>query len=222
MLVRDDANPRSLAFQVKGLAEYIAKTRGEPRPLRRRRALRRRTPRLRALQPADLDPDSDLLMKTLNSCSARLAASDDISMKFFSHARSRAACCRWWLEPTMGDVERYRVEHETRYAYRVPVSQSWQLAHLTPRELPWQHVVSHELRIEPATDERRDAHDSFGNGVTHFAVYGPHPLLRVRMLCRSRSASGPSSRRPSRSPGRRFATRFRGEPAQDDLTPGAR
>ena len=78
-------------------------------------------------------------------------------------------------------IERYRVEHETRYAYRVPVSQSWQLAHLTPRELPWQRVVAHELRIEPATDERREDRDAFGNGVTHFAVYGPHPLLRVRM-----------------------------------------
>ena len=79
------------------------------------------------------------------------------------------------------EVERYRVEHETRYAYRVPVSQSWQLAHLTPRELPWQRVVAHELRIEPATDERRDDRDAFGNGVTHFAVHGPHPLLRVSM-----------------------------------------
>ena len=32
----------------------------------------------------------------------------------------------------MGVVQRYRVEHETRYAYRVPGSQAWQLAHLTP------------------------------------------------------------------------------------------
>ena len=58
------------------------------------------------------------------------------------------------------DIERYRVEHETRYAYRVPVSQSWQLAHLTPRELPWQRVVAHELQIEPATDERHDDRDA--------------------------------------------------------------
>ena len=33
-------------------------------------------------------------------------------------------------------VARYRVEHDTRYAYRAPVAQSWQLAHLSPRELP--------------------------------------------------------------------------------------
>jgi transglutaminase-like putative cysteine protease len=79
--------------------------------------------------------------------------------------------------------DRYTVEHETRYAYRVPVSQSWQLAHLTPRHLPWQKVLSHELRIEPVPDERHEARDAFGNGVTHFGVHGPHPLLRVRMAC---------------------------------------
>jgi len=79
--------------------------------------------------------------------------------------------------------DRYTVEHETRYAYRVPVSQSWQLAHLTPRHLPWQKVLRHELRIEPTPDERHDAKDAFGNGVTHFGVHGPHPLLRVTMAC---------------------------------------
>ena len=78
---------------------------------------------------------------------------------------------------------RYVVEHETHYAYRVPVSQSWQLAHLTPRELPWQQVVSHAIRIEPEPDERRAAQDAFGNGVVHFGVHGPHPLLHVGMRC---------------------------------------
>ncbi|HEV7575962.1 MAG TPA: transglutaminase family protein [Caldimonas sp.] len=78
---------------------------------------------------------------------------------------------------------RYDVEHETRYAYRVPVSQSWQLAHLTPCRLPWQRLVAHELAIEPPPDERHEMRDAFGNSVTHFGVHGPHPLLRVRMLC---------------------------------------
>ncbi len=82
---------------------------------------------------------------------------------------------------SMPGRDRYTVVHETRYAYRIAVSQSWQLAHLTPRELPWQHVASHEIAIDPATDERRDERDSFGNGVTHFALHGPHPLLKVVM-----------------------------------------
>ncbi|MEO8524057.1 MAG: transglutaminase family protein [Caldimonas sp.] len=114
-------------------------------------------------------------------------------------------------------ADRYTVEHETRYAYRVPVSQSWQLAHLTPRELPWQHVLSHELRIEPATDERREERDDFGNGVTHFAVYGPHPLLRVRMLSRVEVSERPDVGRVKNLPWEEVRESVRRDPAQDDL-----
>lgn len=112
---------------------------------------------------------------------------------------------------------RYRVEHETRYAYRVPVSQSWQLAHLTPRELPWQRVVSHALVIEPQPDERHDGRDAFGNGVTHFSVHTPHPLLRVDM-----SAEVEIRDRPEPCAGVAMAWEavrdaLRAAPAQNDL-----
>src|SRR5437870_1797353 len=78
-------------------------------------------------------------------------------------------------------TERYNVEHETRYAYTAPVSQSWQLARLTPRTLPWQKLLSHALQIDPPADEWHDAPDSFGNTVTHFGLHGAHRVLRVRM-----------------------------------------
>jgi transglutaminase-like putative cysteine protease len=81
------------------------------------------------------------------------------------------------------DPQRYTVHHETRYAYTAPVSQSWQLARLTPRMLPWQRVLSYTLEIEPKADERRDELDSFGNMVTHFGLHGAHRMLRVRMEC---------------------------------------
>ena len=80
-------------------------------------------------------------------------------------------------------AERYTVEHETSYAYTAPVSQSWQLARLTPRSLPWQKLLSHSLQIDPPPDERHDAADSFGNTVTHFGLHGAHRVLRVRMQC---------------------------------------
>jgi len=79
--------------------------------------------------------------------------------------------------------ERYTIEHVTRYAYTAPVSQSWQLARLTPRVLPWQKPLSHSLQIDPPPDERHDAADSFGNTVTHFGLHGAHRVLRVRMQC---------------------------------------
>ncbi len=78
---------------------------------------------------------------------------------------------------------RYIVEHETRYDYTAPVSQSWQLARLTPRQLPWQNVLSHALHIHPAPDERHGARDSFGNCITHFGLHAAHRLLRVDMQC---------------------------------------
>ena len=79
--------------------------------------------------------------------------------------------------------QRYIVHHETRYAFAAPVSQSWQLARLTPRTLPWQKLLSHSLQIDPPPDERRDELDSFGNMVTHFGLHGAHRMLRVRMEC---------------------------------------
>jgi transglutaminase-like putative cysteine protease len=79
--------------------------------------------------------------------------------------------------------QRYTVHHETRYAYTAPVSQSWQLARLTPRMLPWQRLLSYSLEIEPKADERRDELDSFGNMVTHFGLHGAHRMLKVRMEC---------------------------------------
>ena len=80
-------------------------------------------------------------------------------------------------------AQRYTVEHVTRHAYTAPVSQSWQLARLTPRTLPWQKLLSHALQIDPPPDERRDELDSFGNTVTHFGLHGAHRMLRVRMEC---------------------------------------
>lgn len=90
LLVRDDTNPRSIAFQVKGLAEYIAKleaTHGRfasdvvaPCQLA-----------LRSLAPADLDPESVALGQLLEQLrKAAAAVSDELSLKFFSHAMSRS------------------------------------------------------------------------------------------------------------------------------------
>jgi len=119
----------------------------------------------------------------------------------------------------MSAVERYRVEHETRYAYRVPVSQSWQLAHLTPRELPWQRVLRHELKIEPATDERREERDAFGNGVTHFAVYAPHPLLRVGMSAQVEVGERPDPAGAGGVAWEAVRDAVRADPALDGLAP---
>jgi transglutaminase-like putative cysteine protease len=97
---------------------------------------------------------------------------------------------------------RYSVEHETLYSYTAAVSQSWQLARLTPRALPWQRLLSHALQIDPQPDERHDAPDGFGNTVSHFSLHGAHRMLRVRMRAivevgeRPRVSAAPSAPMP--------------------------
>ncbi len=94
LLVRDEANPRSVAFQVKGLTEYIAKleaTHGRfgSDVLAPAHGL------LRALDPIDLHPDSPALAACLDRLQAAAnALSDELSLKFFSHAVSRSVLSR--------------------------------------------------------------------------------------------------------------------------------
>jgi uncharacterized alpha-E superfamily protein len=90
MLVRDVANPRSLAFQAKGLAEYVAKIEASHGSFAGA-SFAPAHAALRALEPADLDPDSAALRQAVEQLQrAAFAVSDDISMKFFSHAVSRS------------------------------------------------------------------------------------------------------------------------------------
>ena len=116
-------------------------------------------------------------------------------------------------------IERYRVEHETRYAYRTPVAQSWQLAHLTPRTLPWQSMLAHELLIEPRPDERRDEFDTFGNAVTHFSLHAAHQALRVRMNCRVEVGERPAVDVRDAAAWEAVRDAVRTDPAQDSLVP---
>ena len=117
-------------------------------------------------------------------------------------------------------AQRYRVEHDTCYAYTAPVSQSWQLARLTPRALPWQTLLSHSLQIDPPADERHDAPDSFGNTVTHFGLHGAHRLLRVRMQCSVEVAERPALQAGAEpQPWEEVRDAVRRAPQADDLMP---
>ena len=90
MVMRDESNPRSLAFQAKGLAEFIAKleaTHGAfASPL-----LQPAHAALRALPSAELAPESEILADVIDQLQrAAYAVSDAISLKFFSHAVPRS------------------------------------------------------------------------------------------------------------------------------------
>ena len=114
---------------------------------------------------------------------------------------------------------RYTVEHLTHYAYTAPVSQSWQLARLTPRSLAWQKLLSQSLHIDPKPDERHDTLDSFGNHVTHFSLHGAHRLLGVRMQCLVEVAPRPAVAALPQTTVHSVREALRANPTLDDLNP---
>jgi len=116
-------------------------------------------------------------------------------------------------------VDRYRVEHTTRYVYAAQVSQSWQLARLTPRELPWQWVRDASLLIDPPADERHEVQDSFGNLVTHFGLHAAHRVLRVRMQCSVDVGDRPPPVSGSPMDWETLRDGLRMSPPRDDLLP---
>jgi len=90
LLVRDEANPRSLAFQLKGLADYVAKL--EMSHGRFAGDLTAKaTDALRGLAPDDLSPESEALAEVLDLLQHTAhAVSDALTLRFFSHVASRS------------------------------------------------------------------------------------------------------------------------------------
>jgi transglutaminase-like putative cysteine protease len=74
----------------------------------------------------------------------------------------------------------FAIVHTTEYNYNEPVSVSHHMARLSPRALPQQDCVQHELQIEPAPAARATHVDYFGNTMTFFAMQGAHNRLTVR------------------------------------------
>jgi len=73
----------------------------------------------------------------------------------------------------------YEIVHRTVYEYSSEVSVSQHVVHLTPRTLPGQQCLRHELIVEPtpALVTRRD--DYFGNPTQFFTMAGAHRTLVV-------------------------------------------
>ncbi len=74
----------------------------------------------------------------------------------------------------------YRVTHATTYTYDDTVSSSYGRCYLTPRDLPEQRVLEHEIVIDPEPSDRSEGVDAFGNVDTFFHVTTRHTVLRVR------------------------------------------
>jgi len=73
----------------------------------------------------------------------------------------------------------YDIIHRSTYEYASDVSVSHHVARLTPRSIPGQRCLAHELAVEPhpALTTHRD--DYFGNRATFFSVANAHRTLVV-------------------------------------------
>lgn len=74
---------------------------------------------------------------------------------------------------------RYRVRHLTTYSYDDEVTDSLGIAHLVPRELPWQQVRSYDVATDPATSDLSHDTDFYGNVATYFQVTEAHTRLVI-------------------------------------------
>ncbi|ANW65823.1 hypothetical protein BCA37_21645 [Mycobacterium sp. djl-10] len=73
---------------------------------------------------------------------------------------------------------RMRVVHSTGYAYKSPVTASFNEARLTPRSDSRQNVILNRVETVPATRSYRYV-DYFGTAVTAFDLHAPHTELEV-------------------------------------------
>ena len=229
--MRDDANPRSLAFQAKGLAEYMDRLEERARRASRRRRCGRGTrrcercvperpgnPRARALartdRPAAARRASDV-GRDLAASSSRTPSSR--SMLRFAASGPGAAHRRRWDAACERATP---VEHATRYTYRIRSSQSWQLAHLTPRALPWQQSArarADDRAARPTSGTRRATPSATAS--SHFAHARPAPVVaRAERRCVGRGRAiaryaGRRARRPGSGARRAARGQRAGRPA---------
>jgi transglutaminase-like putative cysteine protease len=76
-------------------------------------------------------------------------------------------------------MTRYAVRHETSYAYGATVDLGAHMLRMTPMDGEHQHLIAHDLEMDPSPQRVSAFRDHFGNGVHHVAVESPHDNFTV-------------------------------------------
>ncbi len=95
---------------------------------------------------------------------------------------------------------RYRIEHDCRILYKVPVREH----HVQIRLAPWSDEGQILARLELAVTPEAQAvarHDGFGNLTHHFAVLGAHQEIKFRLSFRGCDPAFEPLRLRPRGPG---------------------
>ena len=203
----DDTNTRAVAFQLAAVSEHIRHLPRDPKapsPTREERLIDQAVATLRQVDP-QRGPSSrgptdaraaDGAARLDRGRSAGLVGDDHLLL-----LQSRGAPCQLTPAPVQ-----YEVVHTTEYDYSESVAVSHHLARLSPRALPHQECLHHDLQIEPAPAVMTTHTDYFGNAVTFFAMQGAHKRLTVRARSRWRCRPRACRRRRTRHRGRRSPT----------------
>lgn len=78
-----------------------------------------------------------------------------------------------------GSTRCYEITHRTVYRYSDDVTSSYGRGFLTPRDLPWQRCLSHELLIDPEAADSSTSRDAYGNLSSYFHVTERHRTLSI-------------------------------------------
>jgi len=76
----------------------------------------------------------------------------------------------------------YRITHRTTYSYDDEVTDSLGIAHLVPRDLPWQSVTAHDIAVAPVPTDLSHDVDYYGNRATYFQVTDAHTKLEIEAV----------------------------------------
>ena len=184
LLLLDDTNTRALAFQLAAVSEHVRHLPRDPKapsPTREERLIDQAVATLRQVDPHTVHRDGDEGARRGDGAArldrgrpARPVGDDHLLL-----LQSRGAPCQL----TSSRCE-YEVVHTTEYDYSESVAVSHHLARLSPRVLPHQQRLHHDLQIEPAPAAMTTHTDYFGNAVTFFAMQGAHKRLTVRARSR--------------------------------------
>ena len=101
---------------------------------------------------------------------------------------------------------RLRVVHSTGYAYKSPVTASFNEARLTPRSDSRQNVILNRVETVPATRSYRYV-DYWGTAVTAFDLHAPHTELEVTSSSVVETDRGEHARKTSQLGGSAFGRR---------------
>ena len=196
LLIADETNPRSLAFQVVALNDHVDSLPRDTMLPHLSPEQRLTTANLSMMRLIDIDavckagPDGKRteLDATLKRLIADMATLSDIISRceYLSHAQTTRASsqpchrrCRSVCRPG-GTRMKYRVSHSTTYLYSEMVLLCHNQVHHDARAMsPTRRRSAMQLEVTPEPAILADHTDYFGNNVTFFTVQERHQELEV-------------------------------------------